>query len=127
MSTNQELLEQVTIFNSKSHDLSGINWPDPKDILRKRLKLNGVTKESLDSISKNSPSYKAVDLEISFAKTSINSLIGQLPSLTNPITAPTAITTTNSLFSATLKILGNLEIEIPSSLLPILKAINKIS
>ena len=124
MAASQELQSAISSFISNAPNPSGISFPSPKEVVTTRLKSQGYSDASINTIPPNSPVMVSTTNEIQQTKTLINHVINQLPLLAVPITAALALQQIEAHLPAALSGLQGLGIDPPEALLPVLKAMS---
>lgn len=119
------LQDKINTISSGVTNLSGITFPDATTVIRNRIKnTHGLTDEQVNQFDlTNSPALSAVTVEIAQAKTAINFLMSQLPFLSVPIHASTAINNIKQQLPLVVSLLARVGVEPPAPLEPVLDAI----
>lgn len=105
--------------------LKGIEFPNAKDVLIKRLKKDGIESDDVfNAIDENSALCRSIDAEIEMAKMSLSNIFVQLSLLLVPVSIPSALKVLESQLPITIKMLENLEVDTGGTLSSVEKSMN---
>lgn len=123
MSSNKDNEKKIQEQLLKINKLSD-NFPSAEEVLLKRLKAKGITdKASLKQINAKSIACIAIQSEIDITKSMLATVTAQLPLLLVPVTIKPAIQLLNAQLPYTIKMLNNLGVKIPDSIIVLIDTI----
>lgn len=119
------LTDKINVIVSGISNLSAITFPDAEQVIKTRIMAtHGLSPEIVNPLLfTDSPALRTVNTEIMQAQTYITMLMSQMPFLSVPITAATAMNNIRQMLPLTIGLLNNIGIDPPSPLEPVLDAI----